>query len=79
MNFKPTLLKIILSIVISIILYLLNIQRECMGGFCLDIKSIIDYPDYHNILISIICFLIIYIIWSLSQSKKIKKARQKIG
>jgi len=68
MNFKPTLLKSIVSIIIFLILYIYQaggIKCDSPGG-CF--KAVWIYPLY----LSIISLIVIYVIWSLIQKNKKK-------
>ena len=78
MNFKPTLLKSVLSLLISVILtiiigFVIHNGQICLlrvGSYCPTTSDIV--LSLTGLVIFLISFIIIYIIWSLIQKSNSK-------
>jgi hypothetical protein len=79
MNFRLTKVKIITSIILSLILnfifwdYMSNFICPRMESWCLERFTIpleIIFTNFYSFLIFIGVFILIYIIWSLLEKKK---------
>jgi hypothetical protein len=70
MDFKPTILKTIISLLVAIIVnYLLTTTfLGCMGDKCPTILQ--KMMATNGIIGGLVFFIIIYLIWSLIQKKK---------
>ncbi len=93
MNFKPTKLKIIISVLIILIWYILLVYNSidcrtvsmpcppnCEGGFTLLPKCcgcISLNENLKDFVLVIFLGVLVYIIWSIIQSKKIKPSKEK--
>jgi hypothetical protein len=66
MNFKPTLLKTIVSIIVGIVIGFPLSYIKVFGGW-----QNYSYLDYKLFIISVlVVFTVIYIIWSFVEKKK---------